>query len=299
MSNNPFRLIFIAWLFWIAFVIFGSWYPFRFRHANILEAFEIWWESTRAYKSKTDILVNLIVGIPTGFLTYSLISSCFQRLHPIASASTFLLVFWLFFCLFFSSFVELGQVFFSDRDPSFFDSVLQVLGSVIGLICLRTQLMPPIRNWNSCGFVLSRMDSIDRVTAVCAFIFVLCQIWPFIPSVSPSEIWDKLKLVNETSMPIKLLGDVIHMSLKLKVWMGLLFILAVHLGIFVSRIGYKYVGFSFWQRAIVLWLLIIGIECSKIAFQDRVPSLLSLLVCAIGGNLGLLFSTNRFARFEA
>ena len=53
---------------WICFVIFGSWYPFAFQYHDLHEAWYYWLHSGESDKSKTDMFVNFVVGIPTGVL---------------------------------------------------------------------------------------------------------------------------------------------------------------------------------------------------------------------------------------
>ena len=123
----------LALMLWAAFVAVGSLVPFDFHPRP-------WSETTHAFVqamtarpktiSKSDTLVNFLLGMPLGFL---LLGACFGdasrgRLRMAAAG-----VFMLPACVVFSAAVEFAQLYLPDRTCSGLDVVAQVLGAAAGM----------------------------------------------------------------------------------------------------------------------------------------------------------------------
>jgi hypothetical protein len=244
----------------------------------------------------SDLVINIFVGVPTGFLTYGLICSRRPEQGATFVKSILSLLLFVFFCSFFGCFVELGQGYFSGRDSSFSDSILQILGSAIGLAVWRHRVDRIEGICKSVSCLIKQMDGLDLVTGGFAMAFVFLQVWPLIPAVSPSELWEKVKQLNKAIFQEDWVEAIFLLDFNSKLLILIGFIFAMNFGLFFSRVGYKFQALSFKKQCVFVAIFIIGLECSKLAIQDRAPSMLSFVGSLIGAKLGLFFGGKRWAR---
>jgi VanZ family protein len=271
---------------WICFVIFGSWYPFAFQYHDLHEAWYYWLHSGESDKSKTDMFVNFVVGIPTGVLTfvwlvgnwdYYSVRQC-RCSFQIAIASFA----WLVICVLTPSVVELGQYYFDRRFPSIIDSTLQFFGSIVGLILcwlnrrqLRDFLCFGDRVWantsNGLKFCLA--------LSIC---FLISQLWPGIPSISPSEIKEKIRSVLSFQTDLEPLDVIIGSMVS--------FGLAIPFGYLIS-IKMSALGFSKpWIRVALVAIITLFMEFCKLFIEARLPTPQNCFAVFLGSMAGLLLS---------
>jgi len=283
---SPKRVLLFALALWIGFVAFGSWYPFKFQNESLQDALVYWWKSVGQYKPKTDIVVNFLVGVPTGFLSYAwLISSGgpgatwfgIARRAAIYSGLISMVV---------SSFVEIAQFYFVGRDCSLWDTIFQIVGSLAGMVVAIVKLLDPskISTWFMGNW--SRLDFAERMTGIIFFLFLVYQVWPLIPSLSPSELKDKLKvvmgsLITEKKIDLATIG---RFCFRLQ---SLVFLFpSLCGGFFLVRAIFKRPGLSAIARCILAAFFLIAIESSKLIIDSRMPSFETIFICSIGATVG-------------
>jgi VanZ family protein len=272
---------------WVCFVAFGSWYPFSFDGVSLSQALDIWLYSIGDRKAKTDILVNLIVGVPTGFLTYLWLSRFvgerFRRVFDtICIAGLSLLI-----CLWVACFVEIGQVFFRGRDPSVVDSICQLLGSIAGMFALHilgdpTQKFDRKIQWN-----WDRLEWPERITGFGAVLLLTYQVWPLIPSISPSELKAKLALLISSFRVNEIAASWKSLSILSALGLALVFFLSSCTGFFYERICRKLITNNAIALRAILVVLFVFLEFSKLFIENRLPDLFTLFACLVGLTTGI------------
>lgn len=277
---------------WLVFICFGSWYPFEIRMVTLREAVWRWAGSWSMRNAISDRVLNFALGVPTGLLICALISPATwgkrdqrRRLWIIEA------VFWLICCCVTAVVVEIGQVFFSWRFSSLHDSILQIAGSVVGGI---TYLLLERRLFLVYSIIMSIFDKLthaSKMAIALVFINLICQFWPFIPGISPSEVKHKLREIKIAVGSDKFsFLDVDLLSSRA----GLLYVLISGLtwllmGLILAGIRDKSGDTKF--------LTIIGIastitlsEILKIFVDGRTPSATNWTVSVLGLSIGLFLS---------
>lgn len=176
-----------ALLAWIAFLLLGSWYPFRLNDRTWSEAWNAWQSiSLGSDHSTTDVALNLLIGIPLGFFGFTCVAGLHGARH-VKLATLFSVVLGVGV---FSSFLEISQHRFTYRIASSVDTIAQIVGA-----CLGSSLA-----WGGGAFLFARTSEVlgfrtetwqRRLHALLDLYVAGYCIWmlmPFIPALSPSEL---------------------------------------------------------------------------------------------------------------
>lgn len=123
---------FMIWVGYLFFLAYGSLVPFEYQYVSWSDA----WEQFKhipmyplGVDTRADWVANVILAIPTGFLTAHLLLDRFSKANK---ASLFFIS--GFFSLSFVLCIEFAQLFFPPRTCSLNDIVSQSVGALIGLV---------------------------------------------------------------------------------------------------------------------------------------------------------------------
>lgn len=286
-ANAPSFLLFV----WIAFTFLGSWYPFAFQMEDVWNALSFWLISIHHYKPKTDILINTVLGLPLGVLSYACIVRSRNQNQRSHLAAFLQLIVGILVCLFVACFVEIGQYFFAGRDPSIWDSVCQVCGSIIGIMVGALGYFD-LEGWIAMVDSLYRqLDPTERILGFLVLVFIIYQLWPVIPTLSPSELKQKIREFLLTIDFCSLRNTLTHLRLFSFPQGLILFVLSAISGFFIGRIGERIFRFPRFPSWFIALTLAPSLEVAKLLIEDRMPSVAALGLCFMGSIIG------RFAMF--
>lgn len=123
---------FLIWFCYLFFVAYGSFVPFNFNAITVDQAWEFLHQILRLEFGEmrgTDWNANIVLGIPTGFLTVQLLSDKFTKWPKLFIFLLAGLISAIFIVL-----VESSQIFFPPRTCSINDILAQAIGCLIGLL---------------------------------------------------------------------------------------------------------------------------------------------------------------------
>ena len=169
----------------VAFAIWGSWFPFVFRPLPISIAVEwLWWSITPAQLSLSDALSNLLLFVPIGVFAASVIGRS-GRLRDsvwvIALGAALSIV------------LEIGQLLVPWRIPSVLDVAFETAGLVTGVIVWR--IAASELDALTCKVITAwrRAAPVERVLWAYVGAFALAWLMPFDFTLRPAEIADKYR----------------------------------------------------------------------------------------------------------
>lgn len=126
------RGIFLGWLAYVGFVIYGSLLPFDYTPLSAGSAVDAFLNTPFLHlgiESRADWIANGVLYLPVGFLTLSWLKSGRQPALIVASVIAA-----LGFCLALAFAVEFSQLYFPPRTVSRNDIIAEGIGSVIGIL---------------------------------------------------------------------------------------------------------------------------------------------------------------------
>jgi len=286
------RFIQVLTSLWLFFICFGSWYPLDVRMVTLKEAVFQWAGSWNMRNEMSDRVINFALGIPTGLLFCAFISQSIWIKRDHRRMLWILeVVFWLFCCSLIAFVVEVGQVFFSSRVSSFQDSLLQIVGSVLGGVAYLFLGGLIHTAYSSTLNSLMRFGKKTKTAIALFFTYFFVQLFPFIPGISPSEIKYKLQEIQNgftsdyTSFP-----DLGFLSIRL----GLLYVFLSGLtwfiiGLFLQDIRSEKGSSKFLMIVLSVTAITIA-ESLKILVDGRFPSASNWSFSVLGLSIGLSLS---------
>jgi VanZ family protein len=275
---------------WLVFICFGSWYPFDIRMVTLREAVWRWAGSWSMRNAISDRVLNFALGVPTGLLICALISPATwgkrdhrRRLWIIEA------VFWLICCCLTAVVVEIGQVFYSWRFSSLQDSILQIAGSVLGGISYLLLERRFFLAYSITKTFFEKLTHASQLAIALVFINLIFQFWPFIPSISPSELKHKLREIKITVgsdefsiLVVELLSSragLLYVLLSGLTWLLMGFFLADIRGKSNASMLLKIIG--------VVSIMTLS-EILKLFVDGRTPSATNWSVSVLGLSSGML-----------
>ena len=136
------------------------------------------------------------------------------------------------------------------------------------------------------GSVYRQLDLIERTFGFLVFVFIFFQLWPFIPTLSPSELKQKISAIQLTTESGSLRNTPATLQLDGLAEGLSLFVLSVISGFTVGRIGKRIFRISWLPRCLISFTFAPGVELAKLFIEDRMPSVEALGICFMGSIFG-------------
>lgn len=193
------RLYLILMCIYCGFIIYGSLVPFRFRYIPLEQAVGRFRQIPHFYlgiQSRSDLAANFLLFIPLTFLAMGALTRENRRrgraLIAVAVAAGAILL---------NGAIEFTQIYFPDRTASKHDILAQVAGGITGILL-----------WSCCGGRITRWArslweerarNRIAVTILSGYVvfLILYQLFPFDLTLSPVEVYHKLKASRITLLP--------------------------------------------------------------------------------------------------
>ncbi|MFA5866174.1 MAG: VanZ family protein [Phycisphaerae bacterium] len=274
----------IAFLAYLAFVIYGSLVPLKFRYVPLEQA----WEKFRhirllslGIEHRSDLVANLLLFIPLTFLAMGVMTYGKARWRRTVCAPLLLMLAGML-----SAGIEFVQIYFPARTVSLNDIFAEWTGGLIGII-VWFFIGDSVTVWaESLWEKHGQGDLAVKILAGYVVVFALYQLLPFDLTISPVEVYHKFKEGKITLIPF---GDFAGLSaytllVKTAVMIPVGFLLLI-----LSRRN----KFSFAFVAILGFMFAAGIEFLQLFVYSRYSSVTDILlgmagICA-GGLLGRVY----------
>ncbi len=184
------RSTFLAFLTYLAFVVYGSLVPFEYRSATLEQAlrqFAAIKYLDLGISSRADWIVNIVLYTPLAFLgcAWAVGLRSLNPLRHIAALSI------LGFCIAVAVAVEFTQIFFAPRTVSLNDLLAEILGSLGGIALFMLGRWRVARLLDD--FALGGRRSIIAVGTAYFLLYVALALFPYDFVISPAELAWKLK----------------------------------------------------------------------------------------------------------
>jgi VanZ family protein len=218
----------------VLFTIYGSYVPFHYHHrpwSEVWGAFTWVWQHRVAVESRSDLLANLLLGVPLGFGLLGAVGrgGWWARLGVA-------MVLWPP-CIAFAVLVEFGQLYFPGRTCSVTDMLAQSVGSALGMAGFLLVGTP----------ITSIIDRIARhprlggapgrwLFALTGFVW-LVEWLPLDIVTSPATIYHRLSDGHATWVPFAEWSEPARRWAKIESWLGLMG-LFLPVGLILGRIGW-------------------------------------------------------------
>ncbi len=264
-------------------VVFGSWAPLRFHHADFPDVWKLYLDEGKVLsQSRTDLVANILLGIPFAYALMGFLASdgkgrgrTLANVLLVMSASALLAVL-----------VELGQGWFPGRVPSIRDSIAQIFGASIGCV---TWWLTGDRMLGLLNRLLTGAKPISRAQAAISLIAMGVLVWsvmPFDVLVSPVDIAKKWK--NDGIELIPFTRSHASVGESVYQWIASVF-LAMPLGLWASQFLRLSVQRSTSLTVKVLIAVGLGVlpEALQISIAGRVASATDAIFGVIGAGLGI------------
>jgi glycopeptide antibiotics resistance protein len=257
----------LLWGLFSLFVLYGTTFPFSFRHGGISLNFIQERISWSPFTSISDMIQNILLFIPFGFLGYFSLIYKSSRLRKWAIVALGCLL---------STSVEFLQIFSWSRFPALADIVFNTLGAALGLR-LAVLLKKSVLGFKSHPSARRFLDAPSAFPALVFIMLVVGGCWePFNFSLELGGIWAHIK---------PLIHNPWHFTLPQEdLFAGIQFILAT---LFVCRVfsegGWPRPGLSGITFMLVLGLVL---ESSQIIIGSRYPEVQDALVGIAGTLVG-------------
>ncbi|MEO1525543.1 MAG: VanZ family protein [Planctomycetota bacterium] len=263
------------WLLVFAcFVVLGSFYPFRFQGGTLSEAIQQW--ATTTNLSKSDLAINLLAGVPIGFLgLLSFVGNGATRKRVSGATIAALVV-----SVVLSTFVEVGQHYVPTRVSSRFDTIAQIVGAVLGIVVAVTSGRWICDRLQQLGSP-NRVRSGDALLDVYLFGYLIFMFQPFVPAISPTELSAKWKSGGVSLVPF--------LEWSTNLWGAAYTAIvctstAIPVGAWFAR------RLSTWQLApvaVVAAVAVVGLEAMQVAIEMRTCSADDALWSSAGAITGV------------
>lgn len=172
-----------------AFTVYGSLVPFDFRSRDSSEAVDAFhWSMTHRwwYESRSDAIVNVMLGVPLGFALLGYLRS--GRRGPSGDVAVGAMV--LPLCVIFAGAVEFSQLYTLTRTTAGSDVLCQGLGAAIGMglwvLCGRWMMDGAEDAW-------SGAESSRRMLFAYLALLAFVQLLPMDITASPRDVYRKMR----------------------------------------------------------------------------------------------------------
>jgi glycopeptide antibiotics resistance protein len=266
----------LLWTLFSLFIIYGTTFPFAFGARQYPFSTLVHRINWHLLSSKPDMVQNILLFIPFGFLGYFSLIYKSSRLRKLA-------VVLLGSCL--SLFVEFLQIYSVLRFPALADVLFNTAGAMLGL-GLGILLKKSVLGFKSHPSARRFLDAPSAFPAVVFLILVVGGCWePFDFSLEIGSLWARVH---------PLIANPWHLSLaRLDLFTGIQYLLAT---LFVCRALQE----GGWPKpvltgALALVFLGVGLEASQIIIVSKYPEVQDVLIASTGVIVGaLLFFTPGF-----
>ncbi len=255
------------------FVLYGTTFPFSFGHARTpfhIMAQRISWHPL---SSVPDMVQNILLFIPFGFLGYFSLIYKSSRLRKLAVVLLGAML---------SAFVEFLQIYAPTRFPALADVLFNTIGTAVGLVS-GILLKRSVLGFKSHPFARRFLDAPSAFPAMVFLIVVVAGCWvPFDFSLEVGSIWGHLKPLLHHPFRFTRPDDDMVACIQ--------FLLA---SLFCCRV-FKEVG---WPKPALSGVMLLGLmgmvlEASQAIIVSRGPEVQDVIVAwigAVGGGLAFLF----------
>lgn len=161
------KLLFYGVVF---FITYGSLYPFEFTWEVSDQTFRAFLNSAIVLSSIGDVVGNVVLFVPFGFLGYRLLPS--WALVSIGLLLAFIL--------------QIAQLFLPSRDPAIYDVFWNFLGIGFGLLCAHVLKVSPLFKNNFC-------TTNNQVAIAIIMLWGALQLLPFVPTLDWQSFKSALK----------------------------------------------------------------------------------------------------------
>jgi VanZ family protein len=269
-----------------AFIVYGSLVPFQFRAlapGAAVDLFRIVLATGVRIESRSDAIVNVMLGVPLGFALLGWAAADRGWTRPrIAGRGLVLLP----VCVLFSALVEFSQLFTVSRVCSASDIAAQSIGAAIGMAV-----------WVLCGqaftdrvrqmWTRADVNTAGRLLIAYVVLLAFIQTLPFDVSASPAKLYRKLRDGGVRSVPfgeftgMKEADRWTHIG-KLAQLVGLYF----PVGLLAARLKGRVETWSIVRVMLAATVLAVGLEGLQLVVQSRTPSATDALVGALAAVTG-------------
>jgi glycopeptide antibiotics resistance protein len=232
VTSNRRHLLFLL-LAYLAFVVYGSLVPFRFRPHSLEEA----WRLFQAIPyldlgvgSRADWVANLVLYVPLSFLACVWI----EGLRPVTARvrwAASLLV--LLFCLALALGIEFTQLFFAPRTVSLNDLLAETLGTLVGIGLWYLGRDTLWRMWQ--WFLSGGRNALVAAAVGYAALYLVLALFPYDFLISLRELEWKLASGHNGWLVAPACGGVLHCAARLVAEALALIPLGVLLGLLDPR----------------------------------------------------------------
>lgn len=174
----------------VAFIVYGSWIPFKPRPATIAD---VWPEYVRSQswpwngRGRVDFGVNVMLFMPLSFALTGALGATLRR--PLIAALLGLVT--LVFCTLLSVSIELGQGWMEGRVSSISDSGAQVLGAATGILGWMALGRLVLRRANGLRESWSPASRLDFWLQAYLLVLVGMSLFPLDVTIHPGDLLDK------------------------------------------------------------------------------------------------------------
>ena len=164
-------------VFFIGLIIYGSLFPFTFSYNNgAPERWDILFHSFHPFTSLGDILGNIVLFMPFGYLGLEALSTARSGKPPTRKI--------IFYGLALALIIQLIQVYVPSRSPAFADVYWNGLGIILGI--MSAQLIKRF-------FPKLSLSDATNIPAILALFWLLYLLFPFVPTLDFQEIKNSIK----------------------------------------------------------------------------------------------------------
>jgi glycopeptide antibiotics resistance protein len=284
MTGESSRIYSAATAATIAFIVWGSLFPFESRSMTLVEARDLLW-STRgllvdlASWSFTDVVSNAALFVPFGLFVSAQLDRRWGARPTVALplAGSFLL----------SGAVEFSQAYIIWRAPSLLDVAAAVSGAVVGLILWRVCR----RDVESISLHIKQLweasNHAERGLLIYTGIFACAWLAPFDVTIRPDEIRDKYQHQRLLLVPLSASPDAATPS-----WLALTLVAAIPVGM-ASQVCPRRERWTPGRAVAVAALSLLILEAVQVSVFSRTTDATELLVAVPGAALGAYLAPRR------
>lgn len=271
-----------------AFTVYGSLVPFQFRALPLAEAIDAYCSILTAklqIVSRSDVIANVMLGIPLGFALLGLVSV--DRNWPRRKVAGYGLLL-LPSCVLFAALVEFSQLFTITRSCSASDIAAQSIGSAAGMVA-----------WIFWGqWVTDRaraiwdradLNATGRLLVAYVVLLAFIETLPFDVSASPADLYRKIRNGGVIFVPFSEFNGMTDAAR----WkhLGTLAKLAglyLPVGLLATRLKGRMEKWSIVHVALAGFALAVCLESLQLVIQSRTPNVTEALVGAVAVVVGWL-----------
>jgi glycopeptide antibiotics resistance protein len=183
------RAFFLAFLAYLAFVVYGSLVPFELLPYSFEQAqqkFAAIGYLNLGATSRADWIANIVLYVPLAFLGCGWVAGM-RSLSPLRHLAALLV---LAFCVAVTVAVEFAQIFFAPRTVSLNDLLAETLGSIGGVVLFGLARWRILRLLDA--FLAGGRNSVVAAGIVYALLYAVLSLFPYDFVLSRQEFSDKL-----------------------------------------------------------------------------------------------------------